>query len=476
MKDTFEGVTRQVMLQQYYTEEKIRTDGSSGLKQVRVSRDGTKNYYTPAHVGSRFMAMHDHANYDRTVGMGELMVVMNGLEFRTRHNDYKLRMPHRTDQSFGATELIPFPPVPPSVTSKKNLNDQIAEMREYFRAFRDQNITHRDYRPYFRANLCYIEGAWTTGSKSMLENFAFLPTTINQVVNGTPHYAQWNYRILCNPIKEDLPTKHFKILDDLLVRFPQRKQMDKMENSRSGRYVLNEKDVDHSCSGRCLLDDIMMQIPGKDNYQAELHDNSFEMVMEDVRYNNHTLVNTGYYHRYFKTMDKGAMGTRAIHRGYSDPHLFVAQTTQPRVAPMSVKSCKGRGRTKTCVEYTTRYTYALPLEVVYTTPLNTWNPFNVIKDNNWGNLRNNGRFGGLNATTAYNGTNPKSYYYLTPSEFYSNAKPQGPKDPADTANKGAGILDKQGNVHVLASSGIRITTPDIEGVGQVRLRFPSCPS
>merc|ERR1712002_62492 len=284
MKDTFEGVTRQVMLQQYYTEEKIRTDGSSGLKQVRVSRDGTKNYYTPAHVGSRFMAMHDHANYDRTVGMGELMVVMNGLEFRTRHNDYKLRMPHRTDQSFGATELIPFPPVPPSVTSKKNLNDQIAEMREYFRAFRDQNITHRDYRPYFRANLCYIEGAWTTGSKSIdepfesdrhsidasswfdlmdksrftsytgsksvLENFAFLPTTINQVVNGTPHYAQWNYRILCNPIKEDLPTKHFKILDDLLVRFPQRKQMDKMENSRSGRYVLNEKDVDHSCSGR----------------------------------------------------------------------------------------------------------------------------------------------------------------------------------------------------------------------------------
>ena len=61
------------------------------------------------------------------------------------------------------------------------------------------------------------------------------------------------------------------------------------------------------------------------------------MVMEDVRYNNHTLVNTGYYHRYFKTLQRGAMGSSAVHRGYSDANLFVAQTSHPQVAPMSVE-------------------------------------------------------------------------------------------------------------------------------------------
>ncbi|KAH3866828.1 hypothetical protein DPMN_029951 [Dreissena polymorpha] len=33
-----------------------------------------------------------------------------------------------------------------------------------------------------------------SGGKSNLENFAYLPTTIMNVVNGTPEYAQWNYR------------------------------------------------------------------------------------------------------------------------------------------------------------------------------------------------------------------------------------------------------------------------------------------
>ena len=35
-------------------------------------------------------AMHDHANNIRTIGMGEFVGVLNGVEFRTRHNDYRL--------------------------------------------------------------------------------------------------------------------------------------------------------------------------------------------------------------------------------------------------------------------------------------------------------------------------------------------------------------------------------------------------
>ena len=38
-------------------------------------------------------AIHDHANNIRTVGMGEFVAVINGVEFRTRHNDYRLYMP-----------------------------------------------------------------------------------------------------------------------------------------------------------------------------------------------------------------------------------------------------------------------------------------------------------------------------------------------------------------------------------------------
>ncbi|XP_005104802.3 uncharacterized protein LOC101855125 [Aplysia californica] len=434
---------------------------------------------------------------------------MNGVEFRTRHNDYKLRMASRSDSTFHKTEYIPFPPVPDSVTKKATVQEQIQEMREYFRAFRDQNTTHRDYRPYFRPVLCYIEGGWSTGtksldepfqsdrhaidasnwfdlmekirytsytgSKSVLENYAFLPTTINSVENGHPHYAQWNYRILCHPLKDDLPVSVFKPEDDLLYRFPNRVGMDKVEVSRAQRYHVNAEDVDHYGHGRSLLDNLMMQIPGADNYPADLHDNSFDMVMEDVRFNNHTLVNTGYYHRYFKTLDKGAMGTKSIHRGYSDSNLWVAQTSQPQVAPMTVTTCHKVFRHEDCKSWTSRYTYALPLEIIYMNPLQSWNPFNLETNMTETDIRDHGRrIGGPETSNAYKGTSVKKYHYLTPSDFYSSGT-VGPKDPADTAKKGAGVLDRSGNVHMMSSSGIRIVTPNIDGVGMIRMRYPIMP-
>lgn len=65
--------------------------------------------------GSRIASIHEHSNYIGTVGMGELLAVLNGVEFRTRHNDYKMRMPSRTSKDYGATEDIPYPAVPPQV-------------------------------------------------------------------------------------------------------------------------------------------------------------------------------------------------------------------------------------------------------------------------------------------------------------------------------------------------------------------------
>ena len=40
MKSSLEDLSRQVMLQQFFVEERIRTDGSSGLKQVCINRLG----------------------------------------------------------------------------------------------------------------------------------------------------------------------------------------------------------------------------------------------------------------------------------------------------------------------------------------------------------------------------------------------------------------------------------------------------
>ncbi len=65
--------------------------------------------------------------------MGEFIAVLNGVEFRTRHNDYGMRMPHRTSQAWHAMEDIPYPDVPPSVLEKETVEEQIAEMKQYFK-------------------------------------------------------------------------------------------------------------------------------------------------------------------------------------------------------------------------------------------------------------------------------------------------------------------------------------------------------
>jgi len=447
-----------------------------------------------------------------------LMVAMNGIEFRTRHNDYKLRMPSPDSSDYGKLEEIPFPKVPNSVLRKQTVDEQIEEMREYFRAFQEQNTTIRDYRPYFKPNLCYVEGAYTTGksfsdpfesdrhaidadswfdlmdkirftsytgTKSVDENFAFLPTNIMSVDDkGMPNIVQWNYRIICHPLKDDLPTKYFQQEDDLTYRFPQRATMDKVKYQRAQRYRMNYQDADHYSNGRSVLDDLMMQVPGKNNYPAQMYDSSFGMVLEDVRYNNHTLINSGYYHRYFKTMDKGAMGIKSIMRGYNDANLWVAQTTHPEIAPISVEPCErvcdgtgGHRCHQECTKYTARVSYALPLEVVYLTPLQTWNPYDLPSRNSQAEVTNGGkRNGAVGIDTAFNGTMAKKFHFITPAEFYEvGGVKTGPRDPADTAKNGAGVIDKNGDMKIMTSSGIRIVTPEIPGVGQVRLRYPIMP-
>ena len=300
-RKTVSALARQMMLQQLFVEERIRSEGYSGVKQIRLSREGTRNYYGQSHTSSRsVLAIHDHSNNDRTVGMGEFVGVLNGVEFRTRHNDYRLYMPHRTSKELHAVENITFPDVPPEVTSKTDVSEQVKEMREWFKAWKNQNHTVRDYRKYFKPVLCYLEGAWTkaekkidepfesdrhfidasswfdlqekvrftsyTGRKDSLENFSFLPTTIlNITEEGIPQFAQWNYRILCHPLSRDLPLNRLRVVDEVGSRLSAERTYEEHSKSRSARFQVNPFDEDTWKEGENrkhfgLLDELMAEV------------------------------------------------------------------------------------------------------------------------------------------------------------------------------------------------------------------------
>ncbi|KAK0053973.1 hypothetical protein Bpfe_016717, partial [Biomphalaria pfeifferi] len=62
-------------------------------------------------------------------------------------------------------------------------------------------------------------------------------------------------------------------------------------------------------SGLTLLDKLMQEIPGLDNNPSFLNEVAFGQTIYTERYPNNTQLNTGYYHRRFKTGTAGAMGT-----------------------------------------------------------------------------------------------------------------------------------------------------------------------
>merc|ERR1719229_2003964 len=121
-----------MILSQFSEEQRVRSEMHSGLTNVRGHYDGDSYFDDGTYSNGAVASIHDHADFIRVVGMGEIQVILNGVEFQTRHNDYNLNMPSMTSDVYGATETIPFPDVPPEVTSKDTVNEQIEEMIEYF--------------------------------------------------------------------------------------------------------------------------------------------------------------------------------------------------------------------------------------------------------------------------------------------------------------------------------------------------------
>ncbi|XP_045189241.2 uncharacterized protein LOC123546768 [Mercenaria mercenaria] len=528
IKTSISRLARQMMLQQTFVEERVRSDGSSGVKQIRNNGGGSRPYHFNTFSSGAFLSVHEHSNYDRTVGLGEFIAVLNGVEFRTRHNDYKLKMPSKTSKKYHAVENIPFPEIPPSVLSKKTVHEQVLEMQQYFKAFKEQNTKLRNYEPYFKSVLCYLEGAWTTdtqnldepfesdrhfidasswfdlqqkiqymsstGGKNNVENLSFLPTTvINVTEDGSPVYAQWNYRILCHPIKKSLKLQDFKPIDDLsshMIGNYRRSFSDFSKYSKSIRFNLAPKHgTNYSADAGFgtfedghfhynTLDQLMNEVPGVDNYPGHLTDDSFGELKYRVDTKTPTVLNTAHYHRHYRVLPKGNTGLSMENRGYSDTTLWVAQTTNPKIAEMEAKDCHLDLHTQkpVCRTYKSRSTYAIPLEIVWMTPLSSWNPYNLTLHTNrkdYQYVNADGRNGGLDKAHAFNGSSLPNYY-LTPAEFFHGGEAN--RDPADTAKDVVGVLDQHGQVQRVSASGIRIFTPDINGVGKIRIRYPVAPA
>jgi len=385
------ALSENAIMMQTAMEQRVRSQGSSGLTRVRGYDGGIKSYLDASYSRTAVGNIHNHANNINTMGMGEIMAVLNGVEFQTRHNDYKLLMPHRNSTEYHATEPIPFPEVPPEVLEKPTVEDQVKEMQAWFKAWKDQDWSVRDYRQYFRPVLSYIEGTWITdtknftepfesdrhkidadtwrelhekfqyllnsGRKNNLENLAFLPSSVRSMrPDGKfPVLANWEYRIACHPLREDVPLQRLRVAQDLHVQLWQRPTTkDELYYTRRARFevnpsVGNEGDAtyptlddmgqqsqiewDESMHSWGYLDYLMEQVPGKDNYMGDLEENlEWSLTMHHER--TAEVLNAAYYSRFYNMLKRDAMGLSKRRRSFSDQYMWAARTIQPKVSAL----------------------------------------------------------------------------------------------------------------------------------------------
>lgn len=105
---------------------------------------------------------------------------------------------------------------------------------------------------------------------------------------------------------------------------------------------------------------------GKDNYDANIEATGFN-APEDKLYSANpkkkdTLLNAAYYHRSFIQKSKNGLISNQMKRTFSD-RLYFAETTSDRIAYMSYTN-------KSNERVNTRVSVAVPVEIIYLTPLN----------------------------------------------------------------------------------------------------------
>ncbi|KAI0213593.1 hypothetical protein LSAT2_001348 [Lamellibrachia satsuma] len=115
---------------------------------------------------------------------------------------------------------------------------------------------------------------------------------------------------------------------------------------RAARFTLNPFDNDEwvGCSKNYdFLDELMAEIPGKDNYGAVLYDDAFDAVSYPYNSTDSSKrLNAAYYHRWMRVESKDATGRKKQHRRYADENFFMATMTHPKVAGVELNECNDR--------------------------------------------------------------------------------------------------------------------------------------
>lgn len=170
------------------------------------------------------------------------------------------------------------------------------------------------------------------------------------------------------------------------------------------------------------------------------------------------------------------MGRNSYRRGFNDPDFWAAMTTQTAIAEVSM--LKGDEEVKIgsvcvladgspCPRVSQRWTYALPFELIYMTPLFRWNPYNI-------ETKPLDEFvaGSGTAESPYHAANERGVFFRTPASFYGMCdEALDEADMADTDVDAVLVLDPSGSPRQVMASGQQIVTRCIPGVGQVRLRY-----
>jgi hypothetical protein len=238
-----------------------------------------------------------------------------------------------------------------------------------------------------------------------------------------------------------------------------------------------------------IIDEMMQKIPGLDGptngamltESYEQYDHEEDLYPFGTTYTDEATtapLKAGYYNRYYSLIHHDASDRQDAKRGFNDPMMFTAMTTQSKVVDLTVNS------------ETKRFSYSMPFELILRTPLEDWNPHNLMEhDEGVEEFENSQAAAGRYGTQAapYHGYNTRHYYAFTPDSFFDG--PTLDSDPADTDGDALWVLSDMGNGPgvPVRNSGIHIHLPPIAGVsfgddavhgfnsganGILRTRFP----
>ena len=288
-----------------------------------------------------------------------------------------------------------------------------------------------------------------------------------------PLYAHFDHRIISHELESDLPTSYLKIVSDPVSERRNDWSRQKYEESDAAKFDLeglyvnggrskpgHERPIFYS-----YLDRLMEQIPGKDNYGASIKVNGFDAkIMSASPLKRGKDLNGAYYHRPYKLRSKDAMGVDTAQRSYSD-RVYVAMTNQTKVAGPTYLNVDKKGVVLKSVHV--QASYAVPVEILYITPLSKWNPFAIKYESDCKNIEGNGT-----KVFPFNATCP-GLHYLTPDSFYTGGS-------LNSCSDSDGVTYFKSPYFVppvcLRPSGIHIVLPDINGIdGIIRQRYPIMP-